>query len=163
MSHRAGTRRFWFGVVLLLGGAAHTAGVTRFYLTSGVPDANRLLLDVWIAEAQLVAGALFVKAARSAEPRPWAIGASIVVWSWALPFLPVLLRRAPPIFWVPPIVYTLASLTRCGRRLLALPARGVAAQLRLNVFSTSSASPTCLVGFICESKMCRTTPPGSIT
>ena len=110
MSDRAKKRLSWFGVVLLLGGIAHTFGVTRLYVTSGVPDANRVLLDAWIAEAQFVAGALFIKAARSAEPRPWTIGAALVVWSYAIPFLPVLVRRAPPIFWVPPIVYTLASL-----------------------------------------------------
>ena len=33
------------GVVLVLGGVAHTAGVTRLYVTQGVPDANRVLLD----------------------------------------------------------------------------------------------------------------------
>jgi hypothetical protein len=99
-----------FGVVLLLGGAAHTAGVTRLYVKSGVPDANRVLLDVWIAEAQLAVGALFIKAARSAEPRPWTLGAALVIWSYAIPFLPVLVRRAPPIFWVPPSLYALVSL-----------------------------------------------------
>jgi hypothetical protein len=110
MSDRAKRRLFWFGVVLLLGGAAHTVGVTRLYVKSGVPDANRALLDVWIAEAQLAAGALFIKAARSAEPRPWVIGAALILWSYAIPFLPVLVRRAPPIFWVLPTLYTLASI-----------------------------------------------------
>lgn len=100
----------WFGVVLLLGGAAHSFGVTRLYLRMGIPDANRLLLDVWIAEAQLIAGALFVKAGRSVDPRPWLVGAALSIWSYAIPFLPVLLHRAPPIFWVPPIVYSLLSL-----------------------------------------------------
>lgn len=108
MSDQAKKRLLWFGVVLLLGGAAHTAGVTRLYLKSGVPEANRVLLDLWIAEAQLAAGALFIKAARSADPRPWTIGAAIMIWSYAVPFLPVLVRRAPPIFWVPPILYSLA-------------------------------------------------------
>ena len=101
MSDGVKKRLFWFGVVLLLGGAAHTVGVTRLYVKSGVPDANRVLLDVWIAEAQIAAGALFIKAARSAEPRPWMIGAAIMLWSYAIPFLPVLVRRAPSIFWVP--------------------------------------------------------------
>jgi hypothetical protein len=99
-----------FGIVLLLGGAAHAAGVTRLYVASGMPDANRVLLDAWIAEAQLVAGALFIKAARSVEPRPWTFGAALILWSYAIPFLPVLVRRAPPIFWVPPSLYTLASM-----------------------------------------------------
>jgi hypothetical protein len=110
MTDRAKKRLSWFGVVLLLGGVAHTVGVTRLYVKSGVPDANRVLLDVWIAEAQITAGALFVKAARSAEPGPWMICAALALWSYAVPFLPVLVGRAPPIFWVPPIVYTLASL-----------------------------------------------------
>src|SRR5271163_2289698 len=101
MSDRVKGWLFAFGVVLLLGGAAHTGGVTRLYVRSGVPDANRVLLDIWIAEAQLAAGALFIKAARSAEPGPWTIGAALVLWSYAIPFLPVLMGRAPPIFWVP--------------------------------------------------------------
>jgi hypothetical protein len=110
--------------VLLLGGAAHTAGVLHLYVKAGVPDANRVLLDVWIAEAQLAAGALFVKAARSAEPRPWALGAALLVWSYAVPFLPVLVRRAPPIFWVMPSLYTLASAALVKRLPPLRPAPG---------------------------------------
>jgi hypothetical protein len=109
MTDRAKKWLLRLGAVLLLGGAAHTAGVTRLYVTQGVPDANRVLLDAWVAEAQLVAGALFLKAARSAEPRPWAVGGAITVWTYAIPFLPVLVGRAPPVFWVPPITYSLAS------------------------------------------------------
>jgi hypothetical protein len=32
-----------------------------------------------------------------------------ILWSYALPFLPVLLDRAPPIFWIAPSVYVLLS------------------------------------------------------
>jgi hypothetical protein len=117
MSDRTKKWLLRLGAVLLLGGAAHTAGVTRLYVTKGVPDANRVLLDVWIAEAQLAAGALFLKAARSADPRPWAVGGAITVWTYAIPFLPVLLHRARPTFWVPPILYSLASAA------LVLPAK----------------------------------------
>jgi hypothetical protein len=98
-----------FGVLLVLGGLAHTAGVLRLYLRTGVPEANRVLLDVWIAEAQIAAGVLFATAARSPEARPWTIAGAVVVWSYAVPFVPVLLRRAPAIFWVAPILYTLVS------------------------------------------------------
>jgi hypothetical protein len=101
---------FGLGLVLLLGGAAHTLGVAHFYATHGVPSLNRVLLDVWIAEAQLGAGYLFVKGARSRTPRPWSVGAILILWSYALPFLPVLFHRAPPIFWIAPSVYVLLSL-----------------------------------------------------
>ena len=50
------------GVVLLLGGFGHAAGVTRLYMTTGVPDANRIMLDLWVAEAQLLGGGLFLAA-----------------------------------------------------------------------------------------------------
>jgi hypothetical protein len=36
----------------------------HFYFTTGVPEANRVLLDIWIAEAQLLGGALYVMAGR---------------------------------------------------------------------------------------------------
>ena len=41
----------------MLGGLAHSAGVIHFSVVDGVPDANRVMLDVWIAEPQLLAGA----------------------------------------------------------------------------------------------------------
>jgi hypothetical protein len=98
------------GAVLLVGGAAHTFGVSDRYLDKGFPDPNRILLDVWIAEAQLAAGFFFVKATRSPQPRPWAFAAAVVIWSYALPFLPVLLHRARVIFWVMPSIYSILSL-----------------------------------------------------
>jgi hypothetical protein len=105
---------FALGVVLLLGGLAHAFGVSRLYLTNGVPDANRVLLDIWIAQAQLLAGGLYVAAARAAlKGRPWrplAIFAALTIIGFSVAILPVLLARAPLIFRVPPIVYSLASL-----------------------------------------------------
>jgi hypothetical protein len=97
------------GLVLVLGGLAHTFGVSRLYVTSGVPDVNRVLLDVWIAEAQIVGGALFLVGRKRGNPRSWFFGAAILVWTWAIPFLPVLIHRAKPIFWVMPTLYSVAS------------------------------------------------------
>lgn len=91
------------GVVLVLGGLAHTAGVAHHYVTHGLPDANRMLLDAWIAEAQLAGGVLFLLG------RELVLAGAFVVWTWALPFLPVLIHRAKPHFIVMPIVYSLAS------------------------------------------------------
>jgi hypothetical protein len=96
------------GVILLLGGLAHTIGVSHLYFTRGLPEPNRVLLDVWIAEAQILGGALFLIGRR--KPRPWVMGAALVVWTWAIPFLPVLVHRARPIFWVMPTLYSAASL-----------------------------------------------------
>jgi hypothetical protein len=98
------------GTVLVLGGLAHSIGVSHLYLTKGAPDLNRILLDVWIAEAQLVGGALFLISRKKPDPRPWCIGAALMVWTYAVPFVPVLLHRAKPIFWIMPTLYSLASL-----------------------------------------------------
>jgi hypothetical protein len=103
------------GVLLLLGGLAHSVGVSHLYVTHGVPSLDRVLLDVWIAEAQLGAGGLLLIAARRPEPHPWVVGASLIVWSWALPFLPVLIQRARPIFWVMPTLYSVACLAALVR------------------------------------------------
>jgi hypothetical protein len=92
------------GALLVLGGVAHTIGVARLYAVKGLPDANRILLDVWIAEAQIVGGALFLVGRRT-----WTTAAAFVVWAWAIPFLPVLVHRAKPIFWVMPILYSALS------------------------------------------------------
>ena len=97
------------GVAMLLGGVAHTIGVGHLYVTKGWPDLNRILLDVWIAEAQLAGGFLFIKASRSDDPRPWSVGAAAIVWSYTIPFLPVLVHRAPVVFWVAPTLYSLVS------------------------------------------------------
>jgi hypothetical protein len=109
MNGRARRLCLWLGVTMLLGGIAHTIGVGHLYVTKGWPDLNRILLDIWIAEAQLAGGSLFVRAARSKDPMPWIFGAAAAVWSYAIPFLPVLVHRAPVVFWVPPSLYSLLS------------------------------------------------------
>jgi hypothetical protein len=101
------------GVVLILGGMAHTAGVVQLYVSRGVPDANRIMLDIWIAEAQLSSGALYVAAWRSRRAgSPWrglaAFGALTMI-GFAVPILPVLISRAPLHFWIPNIVYLAIS------------------------------------------------------
>ena len=101
------------GVVLVLGGLGHSAGVARLYATAGVPDANRVLLDVWIAQAQLLSGGLYLAAARSAragrQSRVLATFAAVTIITFSLAMLPVLIARAPAIFRVPPIAYSLGS------------------------------------------------------
>jgi hypothetical protein len=59
-----------FGVLLLLGGSGHAVGIVHLYTTQGVPDANRVLLDVWVAEAQLLGGGLYVAASVSLKSGP---------------------------------------------------------------------------------------------
>jgi VIT1/CCC1 family predicted Fe2+/Mn2+ transporter len=83
-------------------------------VSRGVPDANRIMLDIWIAEAQLLSGALYVAAWRSRRTgSPWrglaAFGALTMI-GFAVPILPVLIARAPLIFWIPAIVYLALSL-----------------------------------------------------
>lgn len=99
----------FLGIVLVLGGVAHSIGVSHLYFTKGLPDLDRVLLDVWIAEAQLVGGVLFLIGRTKPDPRPWLIGAALMVWTYAIPFLPVLIHRAKPIFWVMPTLYSVAS------------------------------------------------------
>ncbi|HEV3139476.1 MAG TPA: hypothetical protein VGY57_03115 [Vicinamibacterales bacterium] len=107
-------RLLWaLGIVLLLGALAHSAGVANLYATKGVPDANRVLLDVWIAQAQLLAGGLYIAAARSARAgRPWqslATFGALTMIGFSIAIVPVLIARAPIIFRVPPIVYSIGS------------------------------------------------------
>ena len=94
----------------MLGGIAHSLGVTHLYVTKGLPDLNRVRLDVWIAEAQIVGGVLLLIGRKRPDARTWFIGAGIMVWTWAIPFLPVLIHRAKPIFWVMPTLYSVACL-----------------------------------------------------
>jgi hypothetical protein len=102
------------GITLVLGGLAHSAGVIHLYTTQGVPDANRIMLDVWIAEAQLLSGGLYLAASRAHRARAgWrglaAFGALTMI-GFAAPILPVLVARAPFIFRVPAVVYLVLSL-----------------------------------------------------
>jgi hypothetical protein len=101
------------GVVLVLGGLAHSAGVVHLYVTRGLPDANRVLLDTWIAEAQLLSGGLYVAASRAmrarSEWRALAVFGALNIIGFAVPMLPVLVARAPLIFRVPAIIYIVVS------------------------------------------------------
>jgi hypothetical protein len=110
------------GLVLILGGLAHSGGVVHLYATKGFPDLNRVLLDVWIAEAHLVAGILFVLAGGREAPRAFIVGGSAVLLTWAIPFLPVVVHRDPLVFRIPHLLYSasaVALLLASGR-----PARG---------------------------------------
>jgi hypothetical protein len=102
------------GVVLLLGGLGHAAGVIQLYVTGGVPDANRVLLDVWIGEAQLMSGGFYLATARASRAgSSWhalGVAGALTVAAFAVPMLPVLVARAPLVFRVPPIVYLAWSL-----------------------------------------------------
>ena len=100
------------GITLLLGGLGHTVGVARLYLTSGVSDANRVMVDLFVAEAQFLAGGLYFSASRSASIvawRPLAGFAAVAAIGFALPSLIFLYSRAPAFFIVPPAVYLVAS------------------------------------------------------
>ena len=105
---------FVLGVVLVLGGVSHSIGVLLFYATAGVPDANRVLLDIWIAEAQLLGGGLYLAAFRKRRAgMSWrtmsAFGAFTII-GFALPILPVLFLRVPWMFRIPQIVYLALSI-----------------------------------------------------
>lgn len=101
------------GTVLLLGGLGHSVGITHRYLTAGVPETNRVLLDLWVAEAQLLAGGLYVAAFRSARAgsawRALATFGALTTIGFTAAFLPVLFSRAPLLLRVPSIVYLVSS------------------------------------------------------
>ena len=101
------------GVVLVLGGLGHTAGVIHLYVTHGLPDPNRVMLDIWIAEAQLRGGGLYLAAfrARRAHTSWRALGTfgALTIIGYALPIVPVLFSRAPLAFRIPAPIYLLLS------------------------------------------------------
>lgn len=98
---------------LLLGGLGHSIGVIHFYVTHGVPEANRVLLDTWVAEAQIIGGGLYLAAFRAMRAgSAWkglAITGALTVLAYAVPFIPILFVRAPVMFRIPPIVYAILS------------------------------------------------------
>ena len=102
------------GVVLLAGGLGHSAGVTYLYMTAGVPEANRVLLDLWVAEAQLLGGGLYMAAFRSARSgvawRALARFGAFTIIGFTVPILPVLFSRAPVVFRIPAVVYLALSI-----------------------------------------------------
>src|SRR5947208_16638474 len=124
------------GLILCLGGLGHTFGVARFYAVQGVPDANRVLLDIWIAEAQLFGGALYLAAYRAVRSggswRALAVCGALTVISYTGPFIPVLFSRDPIAFQIPPTIYFLLS--------LFVLIRAVAARARQSSMSTDFAT-----------------------
>jgi hypothetical protein len=101
------------GVILVLGGVGHSIGVIHLYVTRGVPDVNRVLLDTWVAEAQLIGDGLYVAAFRAMRTgSPWkglTVAAALTILAYAVPFLPILFVRAPAAFRIPPIIYAFLS------------------------------------------------------
>jgi hypothetical protein len=102
-----------FGIVLLLSGLAHSAGVAHFYMTAGVPGANRVLLDIWIAEGLLLGGGLYLAACNASRagqsPRVLTIFGSLTIIGFTAPMTPVLLSRAPIHFVMLTVIYLLMS------------------------------------------------------
>jgi hypothetical protein len=101
------------GVILVLGGLGHLIGVIYFYVTQGVPDVNRVLLDAWVAEAQILGGGLYLAAFRAMRAgsawRALSVSGALTILVYAVPFIPVLFFRAPMMFRIPPIIYLLLS------------------------------------------------------
>src|SRR5262245_46753342 len=101
------------GAVLVLGGLGHSAGVLRFYATAGLPDANRILLDIWIAEAQLIGGALYLTAFLTSRRRgAWralSIFGALTIIGFGAAMLPALFARSPVRFRIPTLVYVACS------------------------------------------------------
>jgi hypothetical protein len=109
------------GSVLVLGGVGHFIGIGRLYVTHGVPDANRVLLDVWIGEAQIIGGGLYLAASRATESKArqsFGMFGAVTIIGYAAPILPVLFARAPMLLIVAPTVYLILSLwiLMAGRR-----------------------------------------------
>jgi len=102
------------GIVLLLGGLTHSAGVVHLYVSNGIPDANRVLLDVWIAQAQLLGGGLYVaafRARRAGTPAcVLALFGALTIIGFTASILPVLFPRAPMLVRIPAMVYMLLSI-----------------------------------------------------
>jgi hypothetical protein len=101
------------GIILILGGVGHSAGVIHLYVTEGVPEINRVLLDAWVAEAQILAGILYLASCRALRAgSPWSglsIGGAVMLLAYAVPFIPVLVMRAPAMFRIPTIAYATLS------------------------------------------------------
>jgi hypothetical protein len=102
-----------FGIVLLVSGLAHSAGVAHFYMTAGIPGANRVLLDIWIAEGLLLGGSLYLaacNASRAGQPsRVLTVFGSLIIIGFTAPMTPVLLSRAPIHFVLLTVIYLLSS------------------------------------------------------
>jgi hypothetical protein len=109
------------GIILILGGVGHTAGVIRLHVADGLPEFNRVLLDAWVAEAQILAGAFYVASYRARRAgSPWrssSIAGALMLLAYAVPYIPVLFMRAPLMFLLPPIAYAALSVMILARAL----------------------------------------------
>lgn len=110
------------GVILVLGGLGHSIGVLQFYVTQGVPGVNQVLIDVWVAQAHLLGGGLYLAAFRAMRSgsawRALSVFGALTILVYAVSCIPVLFLRAPMKLRIPPIVYLLLSvfiLTRTAR------------------------------------------------
>lgn len=101
------------GTVLILGGVGHSAGVIHLYVTEGIPEINRVLLDAWVAEAHILASAFYVASFRALRAgSTWSclsLAGALMLLAYAVPFIPVLFMRAPMSSVIPPILYTALS------------------------------------------------------
>ena len=98
------------GMILILGGVGHSVGVIHLYVTKGIPDINRVLLDAWVAEAQLLAGAFYLASFRAGSTwKSLSVSGSLILLAYAVPFIPVLFMRAPLVFRIPTIAYAALS------------------------------------------------------
>ena len=101
------------GGILLLGGVAHLLCVAHLYSQRGFPDANRILIDGWIAIFQWLAGGLFWTSARAkqrGQPHlALASFAALTVIGFQTPMLPILIHRAPPHFIAVGTIYLFGS------------------------------------------------------
>jgi len=115
------------GILLLLGGLGHSVGIARLYLASGVPQTDRVMVDLWVAEAQLLAGGLYFSASRSntaiAAWRPLASFGAIAAIGFALPSFVLLYSRAPAFFITAPAVYLVGSVFVLVRLISSRPQR----------------------------------------
>jgi hypothetical protein len=81
------------------------------------------MLDIWIGEAQLLAGGAYLAASRARKAGSrWnvlAVFGALVIVGFAVPIIPVLFGRAPFVFRVPAIIYLAVSLFILTRALRA--------------------------------------------
>lgn len=102
------------GATLIAGGTGHLFGVARLYASNGLPDMDRMLIDLWVGQVQIVAGAFYLVAFRaSRRGRPWqswALAAAVTVIGWTGLVIPVLFARAPITFRLPALAYLILSI-----------------------------------------------------
>jgi hypothetical protein len=101
------------GLTLVAGGLGHLFGVMRLYLDQGLPDMSRILIDLWVGQAQLAGGGFYVAAARAAgRGRDWrapATAGAVIVVGWTMLAVPILFMRAPVTFRIPASAYLILS------------------------------------------------------